>query len=172
MTSDTEFLDIVDSNNNIIGQASRLEIHANHLLHRSAHIFITFQDYVFLQLRASTKAQFPNTWDTSAAGHLAVGENYHQGATRELEEELGLKLALDQQLRELANIGPSEDNGYEFVKVYAFNFASLPDLKLCPQEITTGGWFSKDQINHWLAKHPENFAGGFDLMWTLICPTL
>lgn len=166
----TEYIDIVDHNNNIIGQASRQEAHKKDLMHRAAHIIVSHNDLVFLQLRAPQKSLFPNKWDSSAAGHLAVGEDYHKAAARELKEELGLDLSnltdsLYKNLVEIGSLPASENNGYEFVKIYNINYVSIPHIELEYQEITTGGWFHSVHISKWLQDKPQDFAGGFDVIW-------
>ncbi len=163
-----EILDIVDINNNIIGQASRLEIHKKNLMHRSAHIFVTHGNYVFLQLRSCHKKQFPNKWDTSAAGHVDSGETYIQAAIRELKEELAIDLNTDHlstKLEEVTDIPASKDNGFEFVKIFCINFTNKPEISLAIDEITCGGWFETNHISYWVKKHPEHFAGGFNEIW-------
>lgn len=159
-----EILDIVDDNNNIIGQASRLEVHQKNLKHRSAHVFVIHNGDVFLQLRAPNKAQFPNLWDTSSAGHLDSGESYIDSAVRELNEELGIK-AKTSDLQEVGALPATKENGYEFVKIYILNLKQKPKLELAYNEITTGGWFSIEHVNKWLKVHPESFAGGFNTIW-------
>lgn len=169
---DLEILDIVDKNNIIIGQETRENIHKNNLLHRSSHIFISYENLVFLQLRSANKRQFPNKWDSSAAGHLMLGEDYYTGAIRELKEELGIGPestgSSEPILKTIDNkfdIRASEYTGFEFIKIYKLNFNTIPNITLGSAEITTGGWFDYNHINDWLKKHPENFAGCFDLIW-------
>lgn len=167
-----EIIDIVDANNNIIGQASRQEVHEKGLKHRAAHIFVAHQEYIYLQLRSSQKRQFPNKWDISAAGHVDSGETYVETAIREVKEELNIDLNIANVISSLKDIGDipaSKDNGYEFIKIFYINFTEIPDIKLAPDEITTGGWFKINDITHWLSRHPEQFAGGFDRIWQCFC---
>jgi hypothetical protein len=49
---------------------------------------------VLFQLRGPDKTLFPDTLDITAAGHLTAGESPEDGI-RELEEELGVKVAHD-----------------------------------------------------------------------------
>ena len=35
-----EILDVVDSENNVVGKASRLQVHKKELIHRSSHILV------------------------------------------------------------------------------------------------------------------------------------
>ena len=91
----TEYLDIVDEHDRVIGRASRDECHNDpSLIHRVAHIMVfDFKGRILLQLRGRDKRIQPGKWDTSVGGHLAQGETYEQGVRRELEEELGIPSA-------------------------------------------------------------------------------
>ena len=71
MDDSSELFDVVDSENRVIGQATRGEVHAKGLLHRSVHIWVfNSRGELFLQKRAMTKDENPGYWDSSAAGHL------------------------------------------------------------------------------------------------------
>jgi len=95
----TELLDIYDDNLNKIGVKPRGDVHRDGDWHRVFHCWVVYrdatgQDWVVLQKRAAAKATFPNFLDVSAAGHYAAGESTADGV-RELEEELGLRVAFD-----------------------------------------------------------------------------
>ena len=155
-----EIIDIVDDNNNIIGQKSRAEAHKLNLKHRSAHIvLINNQNQIFLQLRAKNKKQFPNKWDISAAGHLDSKETYLQAAKRELFEELGINIP-ENKFEKIGAVPASKDNGFEFVEVFLVKYSGI--LKLEYSEIETGAWFDINILTNWVNNFPENFAGGFD----------
>jgi len=91
MDDPSELFDVVDSEDRVIGQATRGEVHAKGLFHRSVHIWVfNSRGELFLQKRAMTKDENPGYWDSSAAGHLNAGEGYRTSAYRELMEELGI----------------------------------------------------------------------------------
>lgn len=92
MTSEQERkLDLIDENENIIGQASRSEIHEKGLLHREVHVWLYTNDgKIIFQKRSATKDTYPNLLDASAGGHIEVGQTPAQAALAELEEEAGI----------------------------------------------------------------------------------
>ena len=91
MSEYDEIFDVVDSEDTVIGQGSRLQVHKNDLMHRSVHILVfNSTGSLFLQKRAMIKDESPGLWDSSAAGHVESGEGYISCAKRELNEELSL----------------------------------------------------------------------------------
>lgn len=96
----TELLDIYDDNLNHIGVKARPDVHRDGDWHCVFHCWVIYrddtgQDWVIVQKRAANKVTFPNYLDVSAAGHYEAGETISDGV-RELQEELGLRVAFDQ----------------------------------------------------------------------------
>jgi len=89
----TEIFDIVNTDDQVIGQAERSEVHGNpDLIHRVIHILVFNSDgQIYLQKRSLTKDVQPGKWDTSVGGHLDSGESYSDAAIREMKEELGIE---------------------------------------------------------------------------------
>ncbi|HIJ11277.1 TPA: NUDIX domain-containing protein [Candidatus Woesearchaeota archaeon] len=93
-----EFLNIVNEQDEVIGQAPVNEIYANEHPHRIVHVLIFNKEgKILLQQRSKTKSFLPGYWVTSAGGHVQAGESYEQGALREMEEEVGVHSELDKR---------------------------------------------------------------------------
>ncbi|MET7871628.1 NUDIX domain-containing protein [Streptomyces cyaneofuscatus] len=91
MTPSEEILDIVDENDEVIGQAPRGEATARGLRHRC--VFIEARDAqgrLFVHRRTATKLVFPSHYDMFVGGVVGAGESYDEAALREAEEELGV----------------------------------------------------------------------------------
>lgn len=87
-----EYVDLVDEDDLVVGQALRSECHGNPaLIHRAVHVLL-FNDsqQLLLQKRSADKDIQPGKWDTSVGGHLDPGEGYLAAARREMHEELGV----------------------------------------------------------------------------------
>jgi isopentenyl-diphosphate delta-isomerase type 1 len=141
-----EILEVVDGGNRPVGLASRGSIHRYGLQHRSVHIFIfDGQGRLYLQLRHASKDQYPGHWDTSAAGHVSVGEDYAAAARRELAEEL----ALETDLTWVAQVPASVDTGWEHVAL----FLGQTEARPCPNpaEIQQGRFFTAAEMEELLA---------------------
>ena len=91
--ADTEIVDIVDENNNIVGSASVTEVHDKRLLHRVAGVFVLDVDGS-LYLQTSNKY---GKLDLPVGGHVQQGEAYENAAKREMLEEIGLVMYLYSQ---------------------------------------------------------------------------
>ncbi len=157
-----EIFDIVDAADQIIGQATRHEVHSRNLRHRAIHILVRNRDgEFFLQRRSRWKDVCPLKWDSSAAGHVNTGQNYAETASRELREELGV----DAHLQWVAKVDAGEDTGQEFV--HLFEATHEGPFHLPSSEIDCGEWFTQTQLERWLASRPEDFAPGFRRCWSL-----
>ncbi|MDP7586167.1 MAG: NUDIX domain-containing protein, partial [Verrucomicrobiota bacterium] len=79
-----EIFDVVDANDQVIGQKTRSEVHRLGLRHRAIHLLVfNAEGELFLQKRSTKKDCFPGTWDSSVSGHVDAGETYDACAQRE-----------------------------------------------------------------------------------------
>ena len=157
-----EIFDIVNDNDEVIGQMPRRLVHRDGHKHRAVHVLVfDSRGRIFLQKRSMTKDTFPGAWDSSASGHVASGEDYAACAVRELREELGWSDPVPP--RPLFKIAACAETGQEFVWVY--QAASEGPFTLHPEEIERGAWFTPGRVNHWLARSPRDFAPYFALIW-------
>jgi len=125
-----ELFDIVDEDDNVIGKATRKEVHAKGHIHRSVLFFLTDgKSKIFVSQRTATKEFFPEYWSIVFGGHLHTGETYEEAVARESEEELGLKLkpvfVADYKLIWLEKKGKDR----EISKVYALVTDREPKLE-------------------------------------------
>jgi isopentenyldiphosphate isomerase len=90
----SDLLQLVDSNGQGMGTATRAEVHASGLPHRSVHVAVhDGAGHLLLQKRSLGKDTSPGLWDISVGGHLDAGETALQAAVRETGEEIGLVIA-------------------------------------------------------------------------------
>ena len=87
-----EIVAIVDENNTVIGSAPRREMRAKALPHRATYVLVfNSRGDLYVQKRTMTKDVFPGYYDPAAGGVVLAGEEYEQGALREVEEEMGIR---------------------------------------------------------------------------------
>lgn len=84
-----EIFDVVNDADEVVGTATRREVHENSLLHRAMFILFLKGDTAILQKRSSKVEHSAGALGSTAAGHLLAGETYEQGLLRECAEETG-----------------------------------------------------------------------------------
>ncbi|MGW4671339.1 NUDIX hydrolase [Streptomyces sp. NPDC004324] len=84
--------DIVNFDDEVIGQAEKSEIEERGLICRVAFVMLhNARGELLLHQRAATKRAYPLYWSGAAAGHVNAGESYEEAAHRELREEMGIE---------------------------------------------------------------------------------
>jgi isopentenyldiphosphate isomerase len=132
-----EMLDVVDEDDNVVGTASRTEIHQKGLLHREAHVFfITPSGEFIFQRRSKTKDSYPDKLDVTVGGHVELGDSYLKTALKETLEETGLLLQetdlipvhkIRSNVKE-STVGGVHNNRFSMVYIHIYK-GSLSDLK-------------------------------------------
>lgn len=158
-----DIFDIVDERDQVIGQERRSVIHAEKRLHRAIHILLRNDaGQFFLQKRAPSKDKNPNRWDSSCSGHVDAGEVYDQAAVRELEEELGVRVPIN-ELEKIRKFEASKETGMEFVWVY-FGHHNGP-FHLNVVEISDGRFWDRSEIEAAIRANRHEFSGAFCFIW-------
>jgi isopentenyl-diphosphate delta-isomerase type 1 len=163
MVAGMEIFDVVDEQDRVIGQAPRTEVHARGWRHRAVHIWLfNPRGELFVQKRAAGKDTFPNSWDSSASGHVDTGEEYDACAVRELREELGMSLPVT-ALTRCFKITACADTGQEFVWVYRLVGDYRPIIN--PTEIAGGEFWSPAKLRAVIEREPASCARSFCRVW-------
>ena len=151
-----EEFDVVDTNDNVIGQAPRSVVHAYRWLHRAVHIFVlNTKGELLVHKRSATKDECPSMYTSSASGHLSAGEDYDTAAGRELQEELGLTAPLEW----LQKFPGGADTSYEFSGLYRTVTDAEP--RFDPGEIESGAFYPLADVATWVERTPEEFTPCF-----------
>jgi len=157
-----ELLDVVDQNNQVIDVKTRGEVHAQNLMHRSVHILVfNSAGELFIQKRSMSKDNDPGLWDSSAAGHVDSGEDYHSCAIRELGEELGIEV--NSPLEELFRLAASPITGMEHCIVYRCINDGPFDLQA--EEIDEGAWISFSEMDRRVAEKDPVITNVLRYIW-------
>jgi isopentenyl-diphosphate Delta-isomerase len=133
--------DVVNEQDLVLGQASKEEIEAKSLICRVAFIMLANDDgELLLHQRAATKRAYPLYWSGAAAGHLKAGESYMECALREVKEEIGLTVDLE----DVGHFYSEADR--EMVAVFLGSCSDLTDLKIEPMEVEKVEFFSPERL--------------------------
>lgn len=165
-----EILDIVDEQNNVIGQATRGECYKKGLLHRAVNIFIyNPKGQVFLHKRSMKKLKYPGFWDLSCSEHVRPGESFEETAKRGLKEELNIEIPLKEVvwLHKMVNMDEKEmyhDN--ELVVTFKGVFDG--EMKFDPEEVAEGKFFDVDELNGLIEKDELKVTPWFLEDWELL----
>lgn len=82
-----EKFDLVDINDNVIGETDKETSHTNGDLHRIIAVFVfDSQNKLYVQEHIKSNGR----WDHSIGGHVSKGESYDEAAKRESFEELNI----------------------------------------------------------------------------------
>lgn len=111
--------------------------------HLSVHVWIMNEDgHYLIQKRQSWKSDFPNMWDSSAAGSALKGDGSEQAAIREVEEELGIQLEIAKGERLFTN---KFECGFDDVWLFRQN-VDFDSLNLQEEEVADAKWASEAEI--------------------------
>ena len=157
-----EIFDVVDEHDEVTGQATRGEVHAQGLLHRAVHVLVfNKRGDLLLQQRSMLKDAHPGVWDSSVSGHLDAGEAYETAAVRELAEEMGIEAKCPPT--EIARLKPSAATGWEHIRLYRYEHQG--NIRYPAAEIESAMWFPIPVLEAWIKARPEDFASGFLACW-------
>jgi isopentenyl-diphosphate delta-isomerase type 1 len=164
-----EWFDVVNERDEVVGRATRREVHATGLWHRAVHVLVFDQDgRVFLQKRSMLKDLSPGLWDSSCSGHLDAGEDYDRGAVRELAEEIGVRISAAPE--RWFRIDACEPTGWEFVWVYHLRYDG--PITIDPLEIQYGEWVAPAEVTARVKTQPQEFCPSFKLLWPMAAERL
>ena len=159
-----EIFDVVNERDEVVGRATRREVHARGLMHRAVHVLVfDVAGRIFLQKRSMLKDMSPGLWDSSCSGHLDSGEGYDAAATRELGEEIGVHGAKPERWFRLE---PCEETAQEFCWIYRLRHDG--PFVLHPEEIERGEWLAPKELAQKMAARPEDYCSAFTLIWSRV----
>lgn len=88
---ESEFVDVVDTNDKFVERRPLDDCLRAGLLHRSITVFLrNSKGEVFLQQRSKNDGWLPGFWTASCTGHVKSEEDPASAAKREMKEELGI----------------------------------------------------------------------------------
>ena len=143
-----ELIEIVDENGNFTGQVmDKEEAHDKNLLHNEVGIFIiNDKKEILLEKRSANKRFNPNKWGL-CAGHVDAYETLEEAALREIKEEVGLDVSIE----ELIPYGEKEvtikDSNSHITYFYYVKCNKKEDeFIIQEEELSKVKWFNIDEI--------------------------
>ena len=144
-----DLVDVVDTDGRVVGQATRREMRARRLPHRSTYILVfNRRGELFVHLRTPTKDVWPSHWDTCVGGVVGAGESFDDGAARVLHEEIGVAAPLE-RLFPVVYADPTT-----VVHGMAYRTTHDGPFRLQPEEVVRGEFMSFDDVATRAAREP------------------
>lgn len=153
----TEYLYVVDEDDNVIGKATREECHSGSKpIHRSVYIFlVNSKGEIFIQKRSLKKDLYPGFYTASATGHVDYGEEYDEAARREMKEELGVTAPLHR----LGKVKSFSREEREISMIYYCRYDGKMNLNR--EEVSDGLFMTLNDIRKSLKTGDKKFSHGF-----------
>ncbi len=159
-----ELLDVVDENNNLTGESLDREIvHKDGLWHREvAVIIINEEGKILLEKRSPNKKQSPNKW-ALCAGHIEAGDVPEKAIVREMEEEIGARISIDDL--EFIKVARRDVRFSDVQYNRTFQYTYLwrtdkkeSDFKVQIEELTEVKYFDINEVKEALVNKDKNFT--------------
>ena len=164
----TEYVILIDPDDNEIGTAEKMSVHTGEgRLHRAFSIFVFNRaGALMLQQRSVRKHHFGGLWSNTCCSHPRPGESVDSAGHRKLVQEMGF----DTQLREVHGfVYKAKDPGsglteHEFDHVLYGSFEETPQPN--PAEVDAWRWIHPDDLHREIQNAPEVFTPWFKLAVT------
>lgn len=166
VSSDSDLLILVNSQDEEIGSADKLVCHDGQgMLHRAFSVLL-FNDKgeLLLQKRAAEKRLWGDFWSNSCCSHPRIGETMEQASKRRVKEELGLQVELE-YLYKFEYRAQFDESGaeHELCWVYIGRCDTAPSPN--SNEISEWRFISPSALEKELITQPEQYTPWFKLEW-------
>jgi isopentenyldiphosphate isomerase len=145
---DNDMIDVLDDAGNVVGTATRTEMRAANLRHRTVFIVVVnAAGDLLAHQRADWKDVWPGAWDIAFGGVVEAGETWEVAAARELAEEAGI-------VGELVYLGEgayADDFVTELARVYLVRHDG--PFMFVDGEVVATEWVAPGDLRRWLDAH-------------------
>jgi len=134
-----EYLDYYDESGKFLGKETREIVHSLGLWHKTIHCWLYDKEgYIYFQIRSDSHKLY-----TTASGHILAGETVKEAFSREVYEEIGIKVSTENaQLLEITvwkqdkmkATGPYKDRALANVYICEFD-KKVNNFKFDPNEV-------------------------------------
>ena len=157
-----EILDLVNAQDQVIGQKYRSEVYKEKLKNfRVINAFlVNSKNEVWIPRRSGDKKLFPLCLDTSVGGHVSAGESYEEAFKRELQEELNIQSSLVPYSM-VAHLTPETDNLSAFMHLYIIRTEESPAYNT--DDFISAAWYSLSELET-LIENGEKTKGDLPIL--------
>lgn len=152
---------IVNDSDEVIGSVERIEAIKEGAIRRASRVFVFDEVGRLLVQRRSGSVFSPLLLDQSVGGHVDENESYHEAAVRELYEELGLKMQIEE-------IVTSYRTKRFFNGIYRLIIPQDTPINFNEEEVSEVIWFKRVELEKMMQESPESFTNSFIEIWPML----
>lgn len=153
------YVELVNERGETTGQAEKLRVHQQGLLHRAFSVFIVnASQQILLQQRAHEKYHFAGLWSNACCSHPEPNEQVLLAGERRLQEELGFTTPLTELFSFVyrAQDPRSQLIEHEWDTVLLGHYSG--PVRPNPEEAAAYRWVEPGQLNRELSQWPDQFT--------------
>lgn len=160
-----EIVLLVDSHDNVIGEAPKMQAHRDGSLHRAISVFLFDEEgRILLQRRAAGKYHSAGLWSNASCTHPRPGEAPADAARRRLREEMGMEA--DLEFRGTFVYRAELDSSLiEHELDHLFTGRASSEPQPAPEEVSEWRWVHPEELATELAATPERFTAWFPIAY-------
>ena len=170
VSSDSEELILVNSDDEILGNMAKIDCHlGDGILHRAFSVFIFNEaGQVLLQKRSEQKMLWPLYWSNACCSHPRAGESSEGAAHRRLQQELGVDVELTflykfQYQQNFLDIGSEHELCWVWIGT-----AEADEISANPNEIADWQFVDPDELDESLTNNPKDYTPWMKMEWQKI----
>lgn len=161
----TEYVVLVNENDEQLGLMEKQQAHILGLLHRAFSVFVfNSKGETLLQKRAEGKYHSPGLWTNTCCSHPRENETYKEAALRRVKEEMGFECALEEKFHFIYKAKLDNDlYEHELDHVFVGNFDG--EIQINEEEVSDFKWISMDELIADIDLNPENYTVWFKIIF-------
>lgn len=161
----TEYVVLVDENDNQLGLMEKQQAHVAGLLHRAFSVFVfNSNGETLLQKRAEGKYHSPGLWTNTCCSHPREGETYKEAALRRVQEEMGFSCELEEKFHFIYR-AKLDNNLYEHELDHVFTGIYDGEFQINEEEVGDFKWISMNELISDINSNPENYTVWFKIIF-------
>lgn len=150
---------IVDQEDVPVGSKERADLLPTDIYRVSALWMRDTRGHILMAQRALTKKKDPGVWGPAVAGTIEEGETYASNIVKEIAEEIGLHVKLEELTPgPHMRIRKPSGEGYFLQWFMLERDVPIEDIHIAPDEVAQAQWFTKDELHALFVEHPEQFT--------------
>ena len=163
-------VNLVDEQDQEIGQCDKLLAHQKGYCHRAFSIFVGSdcpQAHILLHKRHHQKYHSGRLWTNACCSHPQPDKTITTCLTERLQYEMGIESTSFEKIGECLykhtfNNGLTE---HEYDHVYLCYIAKDTKIRPNPEEVESTFWLPHQEVDAWSHQFPQEFSPWFPYLW-------